>query len=395
MKTNNPNAGFTLLEVVLSIGILAVISLPILSYFTESLRYSMMTAKQQQATFLAQEITEGLLAESRLITKVAEDEGTVDEEGDPVRYKVPYFEKVEGFIYDKTASDVRFRLTGEGSAVFTSTNRTDGYEVEVTITSENGPLDDLHDLGEYAIDPLTDVVYIDSTENNQAVFELMGAHYSYYQNHPDETPVEVDEDTVMKTMSRDIYIHLSKEIDALTSETDGYRVKIWYEYKCGEVHGVESDTTPGIWNWGWNGSYGDDKAVLLDKKVEELQNIYLVYQWCDGGDVVRVSADDNFDINIGLYIIYQPRNDDDEGPEINEQLRVRFENGASLHEKVTGYTNAGGGRVIQNGGISLPGLTFTGDAKASRMYEINTKIYSNRDVDHNDPLAEITAKKGE
>ena len=40
MKRKQNNAGFSLIEVVLSMAILAIISIPLLGYFTESMKYN-------------------------------------------------------------------------------------------------------------------------------------------------------------------------------------------------------------------------------------------------------------------------------------------------------------------------------------------------------------------
>ena len=52
----NNNGGFSLLEVILAMAILAIISIPLLSYFTQSMKYN---ADKQHATNLAQEVREG------------------------------------------------------------------------------------------------------------------------------------------------------------------------------------------------------------------------------------------------------------------------------------------------------------------------------------------------
>ena len=54
----NNNGGFSLLEVILAMAILAIISIPLLSYFTQSMKYNAMMADKQHATNLAQEVLE-------------------------------------------------------------------------------------------------------------------------------------------------------------------------------------------------------------------------------------------------------------------------------------------------------------------------------------------------
>ena len=62
----NNNGGFSLLEVILAMAILAIISIPLLSYFTQSMKYNAMMADKQHATNLAQEVLENLKNQKEL-----------------------------------------------------------------------------------------------------------------------------------------------------------------------------------------------------------------------------------------------------------------------------------------------------------------------------------------
>jgi len=62
----NNNGGFSLLEVILAMAILAIISIPLLSYFTQSMKYNAMMADKQHATNLAQEVLEDLKNQKEL-----------------------------------------------------------------------------------------------------------------------------------------------------------------------------------------------------------------------------------------------------------------------------------------------------------------------------------------
>lgn len=53
MKKQQNNGGFSLLEVILAMAILAILSIPLLSYFTQSMKYNAMTADKQHVTNLA------------------------------------------------------------------------------------------------------------------------------------------------------------------------------------------------------------------------------------------------------------------------------------------------------------------------------------------------------
>ena len=72
MRRKQNNQGFSLLEVVLSMAILAIISIPLLSYFTQSVKYNAKMADKQHATNLGQEIMESLKDQPNLVQNVTD-----------------------------------------------------------------------------------------------------------------------------------------------------------------------------------------------------------------------------------------------------------------------------------------------------------------------------------
>ena len=75
------NAGFSLLEVILSMAILAILSVPLLSYFTQSMKYNAKMADKQHASNLAQEVMENLKNQPNLV-----------QNADASGFDVPYLE---------------------------------------------------------------------------------------------------------------------------------------------------------------------------------------------------------------------------------------------------------------------------------------------------------------
>lgn len=77
-KKHKGNEGFTLVEVILSIAILALISVPLMKYFTDSMRYAASAAEKQGATLLAQETLEYVKAQKRIVVwQAAKDESNL------------------------------------------------------------------------------------------------------------------------------------------------------------------------------------------------------------------------------------------------------------------------------------------------------------------------------
>lgn len=368
MKTNNPNAGLTLIEVLLSVSILAIVTLPLLNYFTSSMGYSVMMTERQKAAFLAQEITEGLLSEPELVVAelVLDDHGdpTVDASGNPeYEYKVPYFDDSE--------------VNGTGTDTKLSYIRTDDvYTANVTITKPEGTWADIVNRPDYRIDPLTDVVHTDSDENSRAVFDLLTEHNNYVSAHPGATlPSGVNEEVskadVEAALKRTITIDVTKPATAVDNE---YKVKIDYEYECSKVVSTGGSST-GAW-----------KTTVVDKTVKDLRNINIIYKPCEAEDEFILQGG-NLGFSLGLYIIYQKKDDSDAGPSGIKLTTTGFQG------KVFGYTNVGDGQLLPLGSDSSD-TEPSAVAKSPLVYEINTKVYPKDHVD-GDPLAEITAKKGE
>lgn len=424
--TDNPDAGFTLIEVILSVAILAVVSVPILNYFTDSMRYSGMTSKQQKATYLAQEITEGLLAENKLVEETATP--IVDASGNPTyeyTYEVPYFEDID----DVDADDVESKQE-DNDLIYTMPMG--GYAVKVTITKPDGILAGVNTLIDYGIDPLADVVYIEPTDSDgstvdkQAVFELVEKHNQYYFNkeeeeseedfadldlkkvtdNPDEldSPGNSDDDpsyltTFKKKIERTMYVELRCESSGAGTDPDEYTVQIYYVYECPLTH--DSDDTDYDCTW--------KSSVLMNRTVDvkNLKNIYLVYHYSDNKvDDLVLRVDDTTRTNIDsqkaprLDIIYQERDDSDIPADYRLTLTVKkVEDDGEISINPYGYTNLytdSGINLISNNYNHL-GTGSSGDAKSSALvYTIHTEIYPEGEENSGgDPLAEITTTKGE
>ena len=359
-KMNHPDAGFTLVEIVLSIAILAIVSLPLLRYFSESMRYSSMMEKRQQAAFLAQEVTEGLLAESKLVVSLDA------ESGDEVTYAVPYFGMKQ---WDAEVNVIQ----GTGGEL-TVTAEKNGYQVEVTIDNPHDS-GNIQDIVDYRLDIPGNIIYFDTTENTRAVFEFMGMYNTFYSGQEAES---MTEDTIRDNMSREMEIGLSR--------TGGkFRVTLQYVYRCPVVK--DKDGNPAVWT----------SEILMDQTTEELQNIYLVYKWCNKGDTIKFNIEDpdNADWaekSLGLYIICQQSNGDKlPADESGYKMTVHH---PGIDWKLFRYTNLSAGQLICEGGEFQdpePSDPLTpGTVQPAVAYTIHTKVYLEGNL-----LADVTTMKGE
>lgn len=363
-KMNHPNGGFTLVEIVLSIAILAIVSLPLLRYFSESMRYSSMMEKRQQAAFLAQEVTEGLLAERVLISLDAES-GEED-----TSYTVSYFESEE---WDDAEVEMDQKKSGE----LIITAQKNGYRVEVTIDNPHVSKD-IKDIMDYRIDLPGNVIYIDAMENTRAVFEFMGMYNTFYDRQDTESMPSITEAGISENMSRKMRVGLSQ-----TGEK--YRVTLQYVYSCPVVRDKDGNTA--VWI----------SDVLMDQSVEDLQNIYLIYDWCKGGDTITfdttgLNEATNTGMSLGLYIICR-QSDGDQLPTVESKYTVTVDH-SGFNGKLFAYTNLSKGQLVcENGEFSTPESfdpVTPGTVQTAVAYTIHTRVYLEEDL-----LADITTMKGE
>lgn len=122
----NNNGGFSLLEVILAMAILAIISIPLLSYFTQSMKYNAMMADKQHATNLAQEVLEDLKNQKELAQ--IKDVGT--------GFRVPYLEgKGYTLLLETPAAAPAPAFQAEN--VYYASAGTSGraYDVEVSVST--------------------------------------------------------------------------------------------------------------------------------------------------------------------------------------------------------------------------------------------------------------------
>lgn len=382
---NNEDAGYSLLEVVLAISILALISLPLLRYFTDSIRYSSMETRRQQALFFAQEITEGLLAESRLVTYVADPAMAAE------NYAIPYLANRDY----KRVEDEELKLisTGQGSAVFEK--ETDSYNVRVTIENVSTfPVNKVENFSDYGIDPFRDVVHTDTTEYTQAVLYFMEEQDRAWRNDNDDRKASnFSESDIEEKMERVMTVKVDKETSGQYSGQ--YRVTISYQYYCTIVNDG-------------NCCY---EVLVTDEYMEDLRNVYVFYDWCDGGDTVKLDIPPtlgaDYAVNkLGLNIVCQKRDgyglsDDEKFPPLGDSYKL-YVGGYKSFCSI--YTNLGIGEeghtygdvqiegdVSPSGGHLIP--SEPEKTKTALTFSIRTEVYSTGSW--SDPLAVIETSKGE
>ncbi len=375
-KAGTRNAGFSLIEVLLSITILALVSIPLLNYFTESIGYSARMGRQQKATMLAQEITEGLKSEPRLIQKKPDPSG-----GE--RYGVPYLEDSAGFRM--ASSDGSFQADGRGNAVFEGTRGQ--FDVVVSLSTDIGS--GTNDVGRdnlYGIDDSTDVLAVEGNQMQDAVAYFMAVNAEYGEQ--DEPMLRED---VIANMTREMKIDVGYDGSLFT-------VRIYYEYTCRGLRDPDSEDSR-------------ESTNLANVRMAKLSKIYLLYDWMDGRDGLTMTADARALFTpdgapLELFLVYQNRvpGDMSSAPAETDELWASIPDGVAVHTNVgeilpeEAGVRAGtvAGMIMNEYGVPMTtAQPITGVSAPVRLVSIKTEVFAKGLGEDGDPIAAVEATKGE
>lgn len=356
------NAGFSLLEVILAMAILALISIPLLTYFTESLRYSSLMAAEQQATVLAQAVTEDLKVQSKLIEKT---EGAA-------AYTVPYLTSASmGY------TEVENNLLADGTGSITLSGTESGaerdFDVVITLSTDT-KANTVSRPVIYGIDDTTDVLAVERDQKNEAIAYFMAINNAYHTANPDARLFSRGE--VEGQLSRRILIH----VDYNGTE---YLTDIYYKYTCQNLRGIGSSD-----EWA--------SSKLLDVKMADLKNIYLLYDRdTDAGatDYVELSKTDTVaaDFKPELYFVCQNTQNDS-----SYKLQVKRLNVAQvIHTNISNTEEITGQVIDEYGNIITNTKPLTGNDAPVRLIKIKTEIYKRNHTASDNPYAVIETTKGE
>lgn len=275
MKTKLNNTGFSLLEVVLAMAILAIISIPLLSYFANSTKYNAMMADKQHATTLAQEVAEGLKAEDVLVQKTG-----------AATYGIPYLTNA-GYVLDASSADTLTSSTdGRGEAVYYGAASTTGkaYDVKVHVNTDTAQnANAIPQL--YGIDDLRDVLAVDDGQFDQALTYFCAANEAYCDSGKSgEAPLT--EAQIRDKMKRTINISINK--DAAYYEVIAEAV-----YECKDIEGTGSTTT------------FDQNCELANVHLQDVHAIYLLIDVQKAQDELTITRGTGVAAEPELHVICQ------------------------------------------------------------------------------------------
>lgn len=370
LNSVNPigNGGFSLIEVIIAMAVLALISLPLINYFLDSLRQSAHMAKRQNATLTAQELSEALKSAEFLIK---ENVGP----GGVVTYTL---ENLPATLTGASIDDSAFNHSGPnaGRGEFVVTGTSGQFDVSITVSTDSASNNTDRALI-HGIDASTDVLLLERSQYNEALIYFMAANTEYCAQNPGQVPLT--QDAIKNNMTRIIYVNVVKN-------SSDYTVQAYYDYSCTGLKGAGSAALT------FQSSY------LANVKTASLSNLYLMYDCLEtssGGlrdDTIEMtipssSADPN--LSLGIYLVAQNL------PASGSSYSIQINGCSSSDTRLDFHSNYRTSDHLKVDTVELTNkkpLTETG--KPLRVLVITTQVFEAGHVGGT-PLATMTSTKGE
>ncbi|MBO5484271.1 MAG: prepilin-type N-terminal cleavage/methylation domain-containing protein [Lachnospiraceae bacterium] len=280
-KIKNDKNGFTLVELIITIGILAIITMPLLHYFTDAGKKNAESRTRQNATVQAQDILENFknspyqLNDSAVVCAQDTDttKWTVKVPADPLTGKTSYTLKKTVKI-DRSNFDVEAEIEPIQQVTESATSSSVVVDYQRSLVG--------------TMDTDKDVMI---SENGQS---LLAAKLYFYGKHSDEC-AKTKSAPVMtmaefeKYLDCTVVINASEEKDKWNHSTGNVVVKAEYQYRyAGSSYPAGIDATTVY------------KEVVETSSLDpkEMSNIYLFYQPVTGGAIVST---DKVQLNADTY----------------------------------------------------------------------------------------------
>lgn len=370
ITTKDRNAGFTLIEVILSMAILAIVTIPLLTYFTESMRYSAKMAVRQRGTALAQEITEGLKAEDQVLEKLTNPEGNA-------YYGIKCLED-DGYSIKSSSMNP---ADGTGAITYQRDEADGKYHVEIAVSTSTAANEKTRPVT-YGINNICDVLAVENEQYKQAVSYFLSINSANFTQN--NAVALLDEQQVKDNMSRKMYI----DIVYTSGEASPYLVSVYYIYSCTGLNSVN----PMV--------YTTPKELLTELYMAQLSSIYLLYDQMAGkDDELEVTSNTVLSEMPVLYLICQ-------NPQNSSSYKLKVKKLAA-DQVIRSNISENGGSSDYGGvyNMNLAGVLDTAYATGIsesacpiRLVEITTTIYEvndSGDYTSQTPIISISTTKGD
>lgn len=272
VKKPDMQEGFTLIEIIITVAILAIFSLPVLNYFSDANQHNTRAKVKQNAVVAAQAALEELKAESV-------DLMTPDKITDVTNE--PDISKGWTLI---TAPDA----TGKYSIAKPCSVNGAMYKVQADITPveqfQNGSGTNItyKEMEQPTMNQATDVI---ATETATVMVDVENYFYGVYSNYCDNNGVAADPSVTFTSISNHLKRTIGIKLDKDATKAGNALVTIYYRYIY-ELQAGESYPS------------GIDASTFYDKEIKrrsikgtDLADIYIFYIANDKGDTLLVDSE--------------------------------------------------------------------------------------------------------
>lgn len=381
--TKSVNAGFSLIEVMLAMAILAILTISLLNYFGNSLRYNVKTASDRKAVLLAQEVCEELKGQDTLIQKKIE---TLPDGSSKEEYTIPYllskgYEVTENDL--NTEDEATGKLKGMGTISFRGKSEDIGknYDVKVTVDKSEKTWDKSQKI--YGYDNTDSVFAADGSQDEDAVIQFKSVYSTYCDEYEKKYGVEVSaklSDLQIKSkMKRTINIDVSKE-------ASDYIVNVRYKYLC---EGLNPDNALS------KDTY--ESSILSDIKIPELKKIYVLYHALGQEDFMEIANTTTDVVMPDIYLVCQKTDSNSDSLTLPSAYKMNIKGLGSA--KI--YSNIGTGEdsssILEDGAVVSNIGKISGEFGAVSMADFEISVYEKGKSDEAGakPYLTIKGTKGE
>lgn len=247
------NAGFSLLEVILSMAILAILSIPLMSYFTQSMKYNAKMADKQHASNLAQEVMENLKNQPNLVQNV-----------DASGFDVPYLE-AENYVKASYTPAAPGPTETGGSVDYYGQADAIGEKYDIRVSVSTNQAENLSKVPQ--VDGIDGTVDVIALENGQLLQDAIDYFSQKYDNAGEHKISAMSREEICEKLHRTI---------SITVKADYVTVECFY--RCEGVDGVDADDQYQCSNY-------------AEEDIENVQHIYLMYEVHQKTDEIELRCD--------------------------------------------------------------------------------------------------------
>ncbi len=376
----NKNKGFSLVEVIIAMTILAVVAVPLLKYFSDSLKYSAQMAVRQKATALAQQTVEDIKMDTNLWDTMLKDLNPNPAPAGGVTSLT-----LGGDTYSIVTNNID-ATTGIGD--ITLSKSTGSYDVVVKVDTALD-INDVDHAVIYGIDDHEDVMAVERDQMTEALMYFMAINNIYVMNvaASDPTITFMSEDDILAAMTREMIFDINYD-----QALDIFTIQGYYKYTADGLQGTGSS---------------DDyiSGYVMDVKTKTLTNIYVLFDRmlkADGTpkkDVMTITkSGDVFPATSGiptLVLICQnlPSDNSNSTYEMEIGMPTGFTMPVRSNILSTASPQTGQLKYLGAGNIDTKGLSDT--KKSIRILGMEVSVFKQSHADTDTAYAVMSTTKGD